>query len=170
LNYRQVTFARDLSDYFVLPTPTPVTTAQPTPVLRRTNHFAFNLAFGEASLALTFTVGNTTAPSNPSVALTFYSATGAVIKTATLPSDSVSHTKVTTVTLANIAAGNYEFDLVPQDPSLTYSFKADANTTIALKNGADLADGGTPLYFYVPAEVETAFLAAHFDSTPPVQF
>lgn len=168
LQYREVTYARDASDYFLLPTTAPVSTAPASPPLRRANRFFFNLPTAKP-LPLTFTVGNTSAPANPPINIAVYNSAGTVVKTAVVPSDYATHSKTTVVSLPNIAGGNYEIDVAPADPSLTYSLSTDAGITLALSNGADLADAGT-LHFFVPSETDSAFLVGAFDPGTPVQF
>lgn len=70
-------------------------------------------------------------------------ALGTVIETRTLPKNAS-----TTISFGYKVAGNYELDLVPTDNALTYSITASAAQPLALKDGADMPDAGTPLYFY----------------------
>lgn len=171
LEYREVTFARDNSDYFVLPNPTPFTASAASPTLRRANGFLFNVP-SQRAVTLTFNVGNSGLTNNPAIDIAVRNPSGAVV-TATpsvVPSDHATGQLPTTVTLGTLPAGNYELDVLPQSAALTYTVSITAGVPLSFRDGADLAQPGTSVYFFVPAEVETAFLLGDFDETTPIQF
>jgi hypothetical protein len=161
LLYRPVSYARDTPEYMALPTSTPPTSPVTTPTLRRANHFIFRVpAVGQVTM--TFNVGDV-ATGSPTLGLTMINAAGTVIETRTLPENAS-----TTIAFGNKGVGNYELDLVPTDDALTYSVTTSAAQPLALKDGADMPDSGTPLYFYVPAETDTGFLLGNFNLATPV--
>jgi hypothetical protein len=161
LLYRPVSYARDTPEYMALPTSTPPTTAVTTPTLRHANHFIFRVPV-VGPVTMTFNVGDV-ATGSPTVGVTMINAAGTVIEGRTLPKNAS-----TTVAFGNKAVGNYELDIVPTDDALTYSITTSAAQPLALKDGADMPDAGTPLYFYVPAETDTGFLLGNFDLATPV--
>jgi hypothetical protein len=166
LQYRPVTYALETADFMALPTPTPLTGSTVTPVLKHTNRFIFTVP-ATAAISMTFTVSDTAAPPSSAIDLKVFNTLGSTLKTAVLPSNAA-----TTVLLGTLGAGTYELDLAPRDASLTYTVTRSASTTtaMALKNGAALNGPVAPLYFFVPVELDTAFLLANFDASTPVQF
>jgi hypothetical protein len=166
LQYREVSYARDLSDYFVLPTPTPLTAPPAVTIsLKRPNHFIFHVPVTQ-SVSLSFSVGNPAYASNPPVDLSVFDGSGALLHSESLPSQYQTSVQ-TTVTLGTLQAGNYEFDLIPRGNSLSYAVLMSPGIPIAFKNGAHLAVNNSAyyLYFYVPAEVDTAFIAGSFNGS-----
>lgn len=170
LQYRKVSYGLETGDYMPLPTPTPLTGQVTSPVFQRANRFIFNVPVA-ADTSLTFNVGNVGLTSNPTVDLKLYNYLGTLVKSATLPSNSVTQTVSTAVALGRLG-GNYELDLIPSDPALTYSITRaiTAVPNLAAKDGVDLTGPATPLYFYVPAEVDTAFLLGNLDPAAGVHF
>jgi len=163
LVYRSVSYARDTPEYMALPTSSPPTSAVTTPTLRHANHFIFRVP-SLGAVTMTFHVGDV-ATEDASVRVNMIDSSGVLIEAKTVPKNAS-----TTIAFGKKAAGNYELDLVPTDDALTYSITASAANPLALKDGADMPDAGTPLYFYVPAETETGFLLGNFDLATPVNF
>jgi hypothetical protein len=161
LLYRPVSYARDTPEYMALPTSTPPTSSVTTPTLRHANHLIFRVPKVSA-LTMTFNVGDV-ATGSPTVQLAMIDAIGRVIENRILPKNAS-----TTIAFGTMASGNYELDLVPTDDALTYSVTTSVANPIALKDGADMPDAGTPLYFYVPAETDTGFLLGNFDLATPI--
>lgn len=170
LQYRKVSYGLETNDYMVVPTPAPLAGQVTSPVFQRANRFLFNVPVA-ADTSLTFNVGNVGLTANPTVELKLYNYAGTLVKSATLPSNSVAQTVSTVVALGRLG-GNYELDLIPGDPSLTYSITRTitAVPNLAVKDGVDLTGPATPLYFYVPAEVDMAFLLGNLDPAAGVHF
>jgi hypothetical protein len=161
LLYRPVSYARDTPEYMALPTNTPLTNSVTTPTLRHANHFIFRVPTVSA-VTMTFQVGNV-ATANATVRVNLIDSLGVVLEARTLLKNAS-----TTIAFGNRAVGNYELDLVPTDDALTYSITTSATQPLALKDGADMPDAGTPLYFYVPAETDTGFLLGNFNLATPI--
>ncbi|MES1188162.1 MAG: SpvB/TcaC N-terminal domain-containing protein, partial [Myxococcales bacterium] len=165
VQYRQVTYARDIDEHFAFPTLTPPATPLFSPELRRPNHFIFNVPTKRA-VTLQIDVGNSAA----ALDLMVTDSRRTVIKSTAVPSSVTGH-QLTAVSLGTLNPGNYELDLAPRNEAQTYKVSSgDAAIPIALKDGADLAQPGTSLYFFVPAEAETVFLLGAFDSTSAARF
>jgi hypothetical protein len=168
LHYRKVSYALEPADFMALPTPTPQVGNVTTPVFKGFNRFIFTVV-ATTNVTFTFNVSNSNRPLNPSVNLTAFNWLGATLKTQALPSSNGNPNLATSVLIGRLGAGIYELELTPSDDALTYSITHDASSSIALKDGADLsAPTVAPLYFYVPAEVATAFIYAGFDATTPL--
>src|SRR5262249_27344861 len=170
LQYRKVTYGIETTDFLALQPITPLTGNVTTPVFQRANRFLFNVPV-TGNVSLTITVGNVGLPSNPGVDYKLYSPLGVLLKSGTLPSNSVSGSVSTTIALGRLG-GNYDLDLLPKDNGLTYSITRSVSTVqnMAVKEGVDFTGPTAPLYFYVPFEVDTAFLLGNFDPSTPVQF
>lgn len=165
--YRQVSFARSTSDYMLLPPtdelpnqtysgPYHVAYHDLTRVVKKGfNHFIFVVPYSE-----TVNV-NLSLPNAGAALLQVYKADGTVIKEQPLqgPIDPV------TVALGTLAAGNYEIDFTPFNPSSNYALWTttapsggnDVGVPLAYKDGANFINQDWS-YFYVPAEVDTFFL------------
>lgn len=169
LHYREVTYARDPTDYFNLPTSTPLPTVPLSPLLRRENRFIFVVPTTRP-VTLTTTFTNDSVAVNRQVDFNAYNAAGTVILRKTLTPDPSTGQLPTSVSLGTLTAGNYEFTIEPRNDVATYRVSADLGVFVALKNGADLAEPNSSVYFYVPAEVETAFLLGEFEPGSSVQF
>lgn len=169
LQYRKVTYGLETGDYLVVPTATPLTGQVTSPVFKRANRFLFNVPV-TVDVSMTFNVGNVGASSNPAIDLKLYNSAGTLVKSVVLPSSS-GQTIGTTVLLGRLG-GNYEMELSPHDDALTYSITRTASTApnMAVKDGVDFTGPAAPLYFYVPAEVDTAFLLGNFDPATSVRF
>lgn len=161
-SYRHVSYARDIADHFLLPSATPPATSPVSPTLRRANRFVLNVPT-QRGAGLKFIVTNPSAPSNPKVNVVVHDPAGQVTKLKAIPSAYPGQLS-TSWSLTTLAAGNYEIDVTPEDPSLTYTVSsADVGSPLAFKGGADLAGTGSNLYYYVPAETERALLFGTFD-------
>ena len=125
----------------MLPALAPPTTPVVSPPLRRPNHFIFNVPSRRA-LGLQFDASNSSAPidvvvTNPS---------GKVILSTTVPSTLSGHQLTTVSFPGTIGGGNYELDVAPRDDAQVYTVSTtDPAVTLALKDGADLAQSGSSL-------------------------
>lgn len=166
LQYRKVSYGLETADYMVIPSTTPLTGSVTSPVFKRANRFLFNVPVATDNVPLTFNVGSLAGLSNPAMDIKLYNSTGTLVKSATVPQNAS-----TSVVLGRLG-GNYEMDVLPHDNALTYSITRGTSIVpnMAVKDGVDLTGPATPLYFYVPAEVDVAFLLGNFDSSTAVQF
>lgn len=169
LQYRKVSYGLETADHFALPVPTPPTGTLTTPTLKGTNRFIFYVPT-TGDVSMTFNVGSIGGPATSAIDLKVYRAVGSLLKTLTVPSTN-GQTVTTTVSLGTLSASTfYELDVAPRDANLSYTFTRSATIALSMRHGAAMTGPETPLYTFVPAEVDTAFLLGNFDPATPVRF